>query len=347
MTKTRVGIFFGGKSAEHEVSIQSAKNVLEAMDSTKYEPVLVGIDKSGNWHKVEADALFADQSAGVIEGAQSIDRFSNAVFNQIDVALPVMHGPMGEDGTIQGLFELVGLPYVGPGVLASAAGMDKDVMKRLLRDADIQIAPYTVLQSDQSYDESSLIEEFGPVVFVKPGNMGSSIGVSQAKTEQELAAAIKTAFLYDTKILIERAIDGDEIECAVLGNEEPEVSVVGRIVPKTDAFYSYGAKYVDDNGAQLEIPAGISADAAEKARSIALRVYQTIGCQGLARVDMFLTPAGNIVVNEINTLPGFTKISMYPKLWEASGVPYSELVAKLIELAFQRHGKRQSIKTSA
>lgn len=338
-TKIKVGIFFGGKSAEHEVSLQSAQNVIEALDKDKFEPVLIFIDKDGIWHPEESEA-----SLSLVPGSgQLVSSDGNSY--TIDVAIPVLHGPLGEDGSIQGLFELANLPYVGPGILGSAVGMDKDVMKRLLRDADIPIAAFQTY-TNQEVDADKVFAELGSPVFVKPANMGSSVGVSRAKDADELKKAVADAFQFDTKIIIEEAIVGDEIECSIMGNEIVEASILGRITPRENDFYSYDAKYIDDNGAVLEVPANLPDEVSIKARQIAIQTFLTLGCQGMGRVDMFATQDGDVIVNEINTIPGFTKISMYPKLWEASGVSYTQLITKLIELAVERHTRRSQLKTS-
>lgn len=344
MTKTRIGIFFGGKSAEHEVSIMSAKNVLEAIDLDRFEPILIGIDRIGEWHHVDNDQLISSQEPSVISAAPVIERFHGIQTLRLDVAMPILHGPMGEDGTIQGFFELADLPYVGPGVLASAACMDKEYTKRLLRDAGLQVAPFVVLHKNDPYSPTDIFEQLGRVLFVKPANMGSSVGVSRADSEEILITAIKKAFEYDTKVLIETAITGDEIECAVLGNEKPEASAIGKVIPRID-FYSYDAKYVDESGAALEIPANISETTILKAQKTALLAYIALGCAGMSRVDMFVQSDGKIIINEINTIPGFTNISMYPKLWEISGLPYKDLITKLIELAQERHLVHSQLKT--
>ncbi len=359
--KIRVGIFFGGQSAEHEVSLQSAKNVLEAIDQEVYDPVLIGIDKKGGWHiqdqqhQLEATSRSlitagSDESAlTLLPGkGELIDTKGKSSLEPIDVALPILHGPRGEDGTIQGFLELANIPYVGPGVLGSAVGMDKDVMKRLLRDAGIPITDFEVFKSSQK-DTIKALEVFdtlGTPVFVKPANMGSSVGVKKAASAEELKIAIDEAFMYDTKVLIEAAVEGDEIECAVLGNEHPQASVVGRIIPREGDFYSYEAKYVDENGAILEIPAQIPSNLSEQAQTLAVKAFEVLACEGMARVDMFATKSGKILVNEINTIPGFTKISMYPKLWEASGISYSQLISKLISLALERHHRQSALKTT-
>lgn len=357
--KIRVGIFFGGKSAEHEVSLQSAKNVLDALDTSKFTPTLIGIDKQGKWHVVDSQVL--SNGAGLEQAAIAAESYtlvpgdpseliasSSHARSPIDVAFPVLHGPHGEDGTIQGFFELAGIPYVGPSVLGSAVGMDKDVMKRLLRDAGLPIAPYVSFQAHerQLIDAEHVFEQLGTPVFVKPANLGSSVGVSRASSSHELHEAIDTAFDYDTKILIEQAIVGDEIECGVLGNAEPQASVIGRIAPKEGTFYSYEAKYIDADGALLEIPAALPEAVIAKAQDTALRTFKALACEGMGRVDMFLVNGSEIVVNEINTIPGFTRISMYPKLWEASGLSYTDLITRLIELAIERGDATSRLKSS-
>lgn len=323
--KIKVGVIFGGKSAEHEVSLRSAKNVIEAIDKTKYEPLLIEIDKSGRWSE--------DFPPGkLFEG------------KNVDVVFPILHGPFGEDGTMQGLLKLANIPFVGAGVLGSAIGMDKDVMKRLLRDAGISVAKFLTLRRQDTPDYNEITKELGLPLFVKPANMGSSVGVSKVNNETEFDQAVKEAFRYDSKILVEENILGREIECSVLGNESPIVSVPGEIIPRHE-FYSYGAKYIDENGAGLEIPAKLSDEETDKIKSIALKTFKVLECEGFGRVDCFLTKEGNVYVNEINTIPGFTSISMYPKLWEASGISYSELIDKLIQLAIDRFQKEQKLVT--
>jgi len=323
--KKKIGILFGGKSAEHEISLLSANNVHEAIDKEKFEPVLIKIDKSGKWQ-------------------------INDIFG-CDVIFPILHGPFGEDGTIQGLLKLADIPFVGPGVLGSAVGMDKDVMKRLLRDADIPIGKFFVVQKHEKFPSFNEVEAAfnstgkGLPFFIKPANMGSSVGISKVRSEAELTAALKEAFLYDTKVIIEEFIAGREIECAVLGNEEPAASVPGEITPSHD-FYSYDAKYIDDNGAALQIPAQLDEDTAKRIQALAIKVFKTLCCEGLSRVDLFLKDNGELVVNEINTMPGFTKISMYPKMWEASGLSYTDLITRLIELAINRFERDKLLKTS-
>jgi D-alanine-D-alanine ligase len=360
--KLRVGILFGGKSAEHEVSIQSAKNVLEALDKDKFEPVLIGINKQGEWHLHESSYLIenakdhkiaesndSDGAITLLSGGNQHELVSfsaGQLIAELDVIFPVLHGPMGEDGTVQGFLEIASIPYVGSGVLGSAIGMDKDVMKRLLRDAGVPITKFISLtaQNRDSVDLEKIIQELSLPLFVKPANMGSSVGVSKAADKEELRIAIDQAFKYDRKILIESAVEGDEIECAVLGNAHPKVSVPGRIIPGED-FYSYQAKYSDGNKSVLEIPANIPEAVAEKARQVALRAFKVLECEGLARVDMFATKNGEVIMNEVNTIPGFTKHSMYPRLWEASGLPYKDLITELITLAIQRFEDRKQLES--
>jgi D-alanine-D-alanine ligase len=355
----KVGILFGGKSAEHEISLLSAKNVYEAIDRTKFDPVLIGIDKTGRWliNDAEKFLLNSDNPALVKinpDGKDvSLRPESNGMFAadgagsfSLDVVFPILHGPFGEDGTVQGFLKLADIPYVGPGVLGSAVGMDKDVMKRLLRDAGIPIGKFITIKSHEKIPSFTEIKnELGTPFFIKPANMGSSVGISKVRDETELAVALKDAFLYDTKIIIEEFIPGREIECAVLGNEDPAASVPGEIIPSHD-FYSYDAKYLDEKGAALEIPAKLDDVTKKRIQNLAVKVFQVLCCEGLSRVDFFLKEDGEIIANEINTMPGFTKISMYPKMWEASGISYSELITRLIELAISRFEKERGLKTS-
>ena len=359
--KRNVGILFGGKSAEHEVSLQSAMNIYEALDREKYNPILIGIDKNGRW-------LLNDESRFLLEAADprrirlNMDGDPVALLPEskgilsnlstqgkagtIDVIFPILHGPFGEDGTVQGLLKLAGLPFVGTGVLASAVGMDKDVMKRLLMAAGLPVCKFKVLKSYEKIPAfGEIITKLGSPVFIKPANMGSSVGISKVNDEEKYLSAINEAFRFDGKILIEEFIKGREIECSVLGNENPQASVPGEVIP-THEFYSYDAKYIDENGAFLEIPAKISEECRRKIQELAIKSFQALECEGLSRVDFFLKENGEIIINEINTMPGFTRISMYPKLWEASGISYSSLIDILIELAFERFEKEKKLKTS-
>jgi len=351
MKKIRVALLFGGKSTEHEVSLRSAKNVIDALDPEQFEPVLIGIDKQGVWHQSEpVKVITAPTLQQLTTGTPSSTALSTLPtqpLQGIDVVFPILHGPLGEDGTVQGLLRLAGIPFVGADVLGSAIGMDKDVMKRLLRDAGIPIAPFLVFRSHQqvTIDFDQVKKELGLPLFIKPANAGSSVGVSKATTERQFNEALHKAFLYDEKILIESGIIGDEIECAVLGNNHPQASLPGKIIPHAD-FYSYEAKYTMEDGAAMEIPAKLSPEIIEKIQAMAIKTFQVLECMGMGRIDMFLTPDGEILVNEINTIPGFTSKSMYPKLWEASGVSYSELITKLLKLALERFANQQQLTSS-
>lgn len=358
--KIRVGILFGGKSAEHEVSLQSAKNVIGAIDKEKYEVVPMGITKNGQWLLGETNNLLLNSddpklialnksSDTIALAPQSDGEIANLTTHKpdksVDVVFPILHGPFGEDGTVQGLLKLANIPFVGAGVLGSAVGMDKDVMKRLLRDAGIPIAKFLVFKNGDNIDTERIQNELGLPVFVKPANLGSSVGVTKATDAEQLTEAVAEAFKYDTKVIIEEAIVGREIECSVLGNENPIASVPGEIIPTHD-FYSYEAKYIDENGAALQIPADISDDVKKQIQGMAVEVFKALECEGLGRVDFFLKENGELVVIEINTIPGFTKISMYPRLWEESGISYSELINKLIELAIERFERDSKLQTS-
>lgn len=358
--RLRVGVLFGGESAEHEVSLQSARNVIEAIDPERYEVVLIGIDRGGRWHLAESSRFLLDGSdprrirlgptdrdVALVPGTRSdlVALDAGERLERLDVVFPVLHGPMGEDGTVQGLLRLAHMPFVGPDVLGSAIGMDKDVSKRLLRDAGIPIAPFlTVLRGDPRPGFDEVSRTLGRPVFVKPANMGSSVGVAKVSSAPELEAALDEAFGFDHKVLLERFVRGREIECAVLGNEDPKASVPGEIVPRHE-FYSYEAKYLDDEGAELRIPADLDPETSERVRDLAVRTFRTLCCEGMARVDFFLTDDGEILVNEINTIPGFTRISMYPKLWAATGVSYPELVDALLGLALERAERRRALRS--
>jgi D-alanine-D-alanine ligase len=329
--KITVGILRGGKSAEHEVSCRSAENIFNAIDKTKYNPVLITIDASGAWQLPDSSFLDLAHPGGQRE---------------VDVVFPVLHGPFGEDGTVQGLLKLAGVPFVGAGVLGSAAGMDKDVMKRLLRDAGIPVAAFLAFKAHEDVPPfEAVAARLGTPVFVKPANMGSSVGVHKVSNGDEYLRAVRDAFLYDTKIVLEEFVDGREFECSVLGNERPEASVPGEVAASRD-FYSYEAKYLDKDGARIEIPANIPVETAQTIRALAVKTFTTLECEGLSRVDFFLRKDSAVLVNEINTMPGFTDISMYPKLWEASGISYAKLIDTLIELAFSRHERDKALKTS-
>jgi D-alanine-D-alanine ligase len=362
--KIRLGVLFGGKSAEHEVSLISAKNVIEALDKEKYDVFLIGIDKTGEWRLRDAYSYLmnadnpklvalheAKENIALVpkNSRKELVSYQGNQLNEslhLDVIFPVLHGTYGEDGTVQGLLKLANIPFVGAGVLGSAVGMDKDVMKRLLRDAKIPIARFITIQQYEKNEWSfeRVVAQVGLPFFVKPANLGSSVGISKVKTQEEFIAAIDEAFLYDRKILIEEFIPCREIECSVLGNDHPIASVPGELIPQHE-FYSYEAKYIDDNGAYFQIPAKLSSSLVEKVQEMAIAAYRTLCCEGMARVDFFLKENGDLLVNEINTIPGFTKISMYPKLWMASGLSYSQLLDRLIELAIERHERESHLKT--
>ena len=363
MAKQRVGIVFGGKSAEHEVSLQSAKNIVDAIDKNRFEVVLLGIDKQGQWHINDASQylLNADDPAhialnpseisvatvpGNVQG-QFIDAGNAQALTQIDVIFPIVHGTLGEDGSLQGMLRMANLPFVGSDVLGSAACMDKDVTKPLLRDPGLAIAPFITLTraNRQQFSFTQVQDKLGLPLFVKPANQGSSVGVSKVNSEEQYQQAVALAFEFDHKVVVEQGIKGREIECAVLGNDHPQASTCGEIVLNSE-FYAYDTKYIDDQGAKVVVPAAIASDINDKIRDIAIQAYQTLGCSGMARVDVFLTEENEVIINEINTLPGFTNISMYPKLWQASGLDYTSLISRLIELALERHAADRALKTS-
>ncbi len=363
MAKKRVGILFGGKSVEHEVSLQSARNVYDAVDPAKFDVVLIGIDKAGRWQVCEAALLGAaaspkselaaggaGESLALVPGEREgalVNAGSHRGLPRLDVVFPVLHGTYGEDGTVQGLLKLANVPFVGAGVLGSAVGMDKDIARRLLREAGIPVARTRALPERAAGEASfdGLAADLGAPFFVKPANSGSSVGVSKVRNAAEWAAARTEALRYDRKLLVEEFVRGREIEVAVLGNDDPEASVPGEIVPRHD-FYSYEAKYLDENGAFLRIPAELAPAVGARVCQLAVQTFQVLECAGMARVDFFVGADDRIVVNEINTIPGFTRISMYPKLWEATGVPYPRLIERLLDLAIERAAREQRIETS-
>jgi D-alanine-D-alanine ligase len=355
--KLCVGILFGGRSGEHDVSLQSAASVINALDAVKYEILPIGITREGKWRMGSGAAQLLPQ---VLEGGDPVTPTVDPAGPKllplarsvpardsrpdIDVVFPVLHGTFGEDGTVQGLLELADVPYVGAGVLASATGMDKDVMKRLFRDAGLPVVPWVLVlrsmwESNPDAVRKQVEKELRYPLFVKPVNMGSSVGISKVHHRRELVAALNLAAQYDRKILIEQGIDAREIECAVLGNDQPQASVPGEVVPVNE-FYDYEAKYIKE-GSELVIPAKLTARQTAQVREVAIRAFQAVDCAGMGRVDFLLDrKTGKVFLNEINTIPGFTSISMYPKLWEASGVSYPELLDRLIELALERHKEK-------
>ena len=364
--RLRVGVLFGGRSGEHEVSLQSARAVMAALTRAGHEVVPIGITPEGRW-LVGGDPLAALSSGqrtteravsmlpqpggrGLVvvrddEGPTDIEHQQHATaIGSLDVLFPVLHGTYGEDGTVQGLFELAAVPYAGAGVLGSALGMDKVVQKTLWRGIGLPVADFlSVLRRDFERDPTSVCDrvegELTYPVFVKPANLGSSVGVSKARTRDELLQGFRTAARYDSKVLIEQGIDARELEVGVLGNDEPRASVVGEILPGAD-FYDYRAKYID-SGSRAIIPADISPELSRKVQELAVRAFQAVAATGLARVDFFLERGTRrVLINEINTMPGFTEISMYPKLWEASGISFSELVSQIAELGLERFQER-------
>ncbi len=364
--KLRVGVIFGGRSGEHEVSLRSAESIINALDREKYQVVPIAITKEGKWLASSAATNLlphaviehADQHVAILGDPteRGLARFNHEGRSGqreiLDLVFPVLHGTYGEDGTIQGLLEMAHLPYVGCGVLASATGMDKVVMKRLFRECGLPIVDFTDFLRAQwealpREIARRVIAEIGFPCFVKPANLGSSVGISKAIDEKTLDEAIALAAQFDRKIMVERGVDAREIEVAVLGNDEPVASLPGEIVPQSAEFYDYKAKYVDDQGARLIIPAELSAELTAEIQRMAIQSFRAIDGSGLARVDFFLErKTGRLLVNEINTMPGFTSISMYPKLWEATGLGYSQLIDRLIELAFERHREKSRNLTS-
>ncbi len=346
MKKLRVGILFGGKSGEHEVSLRSAASVAAALDKSKYDVIPIGITKEGHWLSSGESRKLLPQAGEAVSQETALELSCDPTAAQpVDVVFPVLHGTYGEDGTVQGLLEMAGLPYVGSGVLGSAAGMDKDVMKRLFRDNGLPVVEWILVLRSELQANSAAVREkseraFGYPVFVKPANLGSSVGVSKARDAEELDAALELAASFDRRIIVERSVDARELECAVLGNDNPIASVPGEVVPAGD-FYDYEAKYIRDD-ARLLIPAPLAPEESAKVRDLACRAFLAIDGAGMARVDCFLErSSGKIWLNEINTIPGFTSISMYPKLWEATGIPYSELLDRLIALALERHEEKR------
>lgn len=344
--KLRIGILCGGRSAEHEVSLASAKSVIDALDKEKYEVRVIGIDKKGAWHLRDSARFLehAEDPKRIQLHAETTSEVLVPKSEDIDVIFPVLHGPYGEDGTMQGFLKMAQIPFVGAGVLGSAVGMDKDVMKRLLAQAGIPIARFITVASHQRVSFQEVVEGLGLPFFIKPANLGSSVGISKVHGEEEYEQALAKAFRYDRKIVIEEFIDGREIECSVLGNTDPVASLPGELIP-THEFYSYEAKYIDPEGAHFKIPADLDDKTIALIQKMAIEAFQVLCCEGMARVDFFLKENGALYLNEINTIPGFTKISMYPKLWAASGIPYAELLDRLIQLAIERFQEEKKLLT--
>jgi D-alanine-D-alanine ligase len=358
--RLRVGVLFGGRSGEHEVSLISAASVIQALDPEKYEAVPIGITKDGRWlagtaaHKMLPDILRSGErvmlSADPNVAALVLVSNSRPDALRVDVVFPVLHGTYGEDGTVQGLLDLAGLPFVGSGVLGSAVGMDKDMQKRLFLQAKLPVGDFLAItraawEKSRGKVLSAIRKKFRFPVFVKPATLGSSVGMTKAHDAKELAAAMDLAAEFAQKILVERAIRGREIEVSVLGNEDPKASIPGEIVPHRE-FYDYAAKYLEE-GTRLLIPAKLNRAQIKRFQEYAVRAFRALECLGMARVDFFLEQrSGRILLNEINTIPGFTSISMYPKLWEASGLSYRNLLDRLIELALAQHREKQRTKYS-
>ena len=383
MKKIRVGVIYGGRSGEHEVSVASAASIIKHLDRSRYEPVPIRIEKDGRWTLADR-APTSISAAEVIEQARleaarsirpgleahlvahpgeetvlAIERRSGSDLEGratvtgvgLDVVFPVLHGPYGEDGTVQGLLELANVPYVGAGVLGSAVGMDKAVMKTLFLARHLPVGPYVVVlrhewQKGMQETSDRIAAELRYPVFVKPANLGSSVGISKAKTPADLMTAMELALQFDRKIVIEAAVpNAREIECAVLGNDDPQASLPGEIIPSRE-FYDYEAKYLDESSKSV-IPADLAGEQIREVQQLAIAAFRAVDCAGMARVDFFLArDSGHIFVNEVNTIPGFTTISMYPKMWEASGLSYPELIDRLIKLALERHGEKQQLRTS-
>lgn len=359
--KKTVAVICGGKSAEHEVSLRSGKNVYDAIDKDKYNVIAIGIDKSGNWlffpdgdlwENPESPENVKLRSSKLLIGFQPgntketffcLDR--NNPLPKIDIVFPVLHGPNGEDGTIQGLLTMANIAFVGSDTLGSANAMDKIFAKRLFNEAGIPIGPFQYFYDFQKeqIDYDKIVSELGPVVYVKPANMGSSVGITKATSKEAFSQAVEDAFLYDKKILIESQILGREIECGVLGNDNPSASKVAEIKVTTD-FYNYESKYVNANALKVVIPADLSPEVESQVQHISVAAFKSLGLSGLARCDFFLTSENKVIINEVNTMPGFTSSSVYPLLWKESGVPTTEVVSRLIDFALERHKQRSIIK---
>jgi len=360
--KVRVGVIFGGRSGEHEVSLNSAQSVMRALNPDKYEVIPIGIDKNGRWLTGDvvgtltegkashhATLLPDPQATGLMQLDEG-ERVGLTAVSQLDVIFPVLHGPYGEDGTVQGLLELANLPYVGAGVVGSAVGMDKAIFKQVMTANGLPVLPWLLVQSkDWRIRPSDILSEIEAIltypVFTKPANLGSSVGISKCRNRDELRAGLDEAASYDRRIVVEQGVNVRELEVSVLGNDEPVASVVGEVRPRRE-FYDYVAKYVSDDS-ELIIPADLTPAQSDEVRRLAVQAYKAIDCAGLGRVDLLLdVDDGRLYLNEINTIPGFTRISMYPKLWEATGLPYSQLLDRLIELAIERHEEKKRLKTT-
>lgn len=360
MRKINVGVVFGGKSAEHEVSQMSATSVINAIDKEKYNIVPIGITKDGKWKRYNGETNLIEDGGWKLAVNNNDDDVFAIISNKdkevlsnqelgdtIDVIFPILHGPMGEDGTVQGMFETLDVPYVGAGVLASALCMDKAFAKTVFESQNLKVARCVLVLKHKVKNELDRYvqecEDLGYPLFVKPANLGSSVGITKAHDREELVKGLEEALEYDRRVLVEEFIDGREIECAVLGNDHPKASVLGEIIPSHE-FYDYESKYFDDGKSKLIIPANVDKELSDKIRAIAVDAYMGVDCTGLARVDFFLEKETNeIYINEINTMPGFTRYSMYPLLWKETGLGYSELIDELIQLAIDRYDNKNKM----
>ncbi|MEP6909764.1 MAG: D-alanine--D-alanine ligase family protein [Actinomycetota bacterium] len=340
MSKLRVAVVMGGRSSEHEISLASARSVLDALDPARYEAVTVEIGRDGRW-ELGSGSLGELEREGraVVETMPVPTSQVPATLAEVDVVFPVLHGPFGEDGTVQGLLELADVPYVGAGVTASALCMDKDLFKAILRDKGIPVTRSVTLRQGEAEGFES---PFGFPVFVKPARLGSSVGISKARGPDELRAAIELAFRHDEKVLVEEFVSGVEVECSVLGNEQPIASIPGEIVANSD-WYDYSSKY-DEGGMDLVIPPRVPQEAIDRVQELSVAAFRATECEGMARADCFVRDDGEVLINELNTIPGFTATSVYAKLFEASGIPYEELLDRLVQLALDRHARRANLK---
>lgn len=363
MDKKILAIICGGRSVEHEISLISAQNIFKAIDEDKFTVILIGVDKKNQFWLLDTKQPFLNsESPETIK--LNLEKSELVVFlpgqskvlmgvedksirQVVDIVFPILHGALGEDGTIQGLLKISDIPVVGSDVLGSAIGLDKDVSKRLLKEAGIPVAKFLIFESEKQalVDWPEIVSKLDLPLFIKPVNTGSSVGINKVQNEPEFEKAVAEAFRYDKKIIVEQAINGREIECSILGNRQPTVSLPGEIIPK-DKFYSYRAKYLDKDGAILKVPIELPKEITETIQELSIKAYKVLNSGGMARVDGFLTENGEYYINEINTIPGFTNISMYPKLWEASGLTYKELIDKLIQLAMERFEKEKKIVTN-
>lgn len=357
--KKKVALVYGGKSSEHEVSVKSARNIHKAIDHDRFDVIVVGISKTGTWFALSKNDLFdkdtvEDHFYDFSKNIYLVQDLGKGVLfspsdqhkTAIDVVFSIIHGTNGEDGTLQGYLKLMNVPFVGCGTLSSALCMDKEHMKHVLTAAGIPNSRFTVVRTWNEKSFDNIVKDLGLPFFIKPANTGSSVGVHKIKSADEFEVKMKDAFLYDHKVVIEEFIQGKEVECAVLGlNHSPKASVVGELIIHHE-FYSYEAKYLDQNGADIVIPAQLNEDIVAKIQSLAIKAFKVMGCDGLSRIDFFVKNNGDVYLNELNTLPGFTQISMYPKMWEASGLKYADLITQLIDLAFEKYHLDSKIKNN-